>query len=345
MTSLERILAVCQGRIPDRVPFLITSRVFGMRYSGLKLSQAYKDPDAYVGAQLRILKDFELDGVFDIWCTPVVDEALGARMEIPEDDAPWLPEPFINDKKDISKLKTDINPRKDGRMPYFLDLVSRLKKTVGSDVPVISWISQPFRSACMLRGTTNLYMDLFDDPAFVKELIGITYKALLDYGKALIDAGADIICTSNPVANMDCISRKHYEEFSHPYTKNIFGELKKHGAKAIEFHTCGRWDDRFDLIGDSNVDIAHIDKVDLQDFKTKYSAKLVAMGNVKSVQTIYQGTQDQVKQETYECLRKGAPGGRYILSCDCEAPRDTPAENMKSMLEVLKNHGSYPLTF
>lgn len=344
MTSMARIMAVCNQELPDRVPFLLTSREFGIKYAGMKYAQCYEKADLYVNSQLRLLEEFELDGVWDIWCTPAVDEAMGAHMVVAEDDPPWIPEPLLNEREDISKLKP-VDPRKDGRMPYMLEVVSKLKKAVGPDVPVIAWASPPFRTACMLRGSANLYLDIFDDPKFVKDLLDITYEACTAYGKALVEAGADIICTSNPVANMDCISRKHYEEFSHPYTRRMFGELKDHGAKAILYHTCGRWDDRFDLVCAENIDIIHCDKVDIKDFKEKYSDRIVVMGNVKSVVTLLQGTEEQVREETLACLKKGAPGGRYIISADCAVPRDTNPDNVRAMAAVVKQYRDYPLNF
>lgn len=344
MTSMERVLAVRDKQIPDRVPFILCSREFGIKHAGLKYAQCYQDADLYVNSQLKLREEFELDAVWDIWCTPSVDEAMGAPMVVAEDDPPWIHEPCVNEREDIKKLRVP-DPKTDGRMPYMLDVVRRLKKAVGPDVPVIAWTSPPFRTACMLRGSANLYLDIFDDPGFVKELLSITYEACTAYGKALVDAGADIVCTSNPVANMDCISRKHYEEFSHPYTKKMFGEIKAHGAKGILYHTCGKWDDRFDLVCDENIDFIHCDKVDIKDFKEKHGDRIVPMGNVKSVVTLLQGTQDQVRQETLECMKKGAPGGRYIISADCAVTRDTNPDNVRAMLEVVRQYRDYPQNF
>ncbi len=63
MSPRERLMAVCRHEMPDRIPFLLISREFGLRYSGVKHSRAYEDPDAYVGAQLRLLADFQVEGV------------------------------------------------------------------------------------------------------------------------------------------------------------------------------------------------------------------------------------------------------------------------------------------
>lgn len=339
MTPMERVMAVAKGEMPDRVPFLITSREFGIKYSGFLHSQAYENPDLYVDSQLRLLEDFQTDGVWDIWCTPAVDEALGAKMDIPEDDPPWIAEPCVPEHSDLSKLKP-VDPEKDGRMPYLLDVVSRLKAAVGPDIPVIAWASPPFRTSCMIRGNTELYMDIFDDPQFVKDLLEVTTEACTAYGKALVDAGADIIATSNPVANMDCISVEHFAEFAHPYSKRMYGDIKAHGAKLINFHTCGNWDDRYDYCVE-NVDIIHCDQVDLGAFKSEFSDRVAIMGNVNSVATLLQGSEEQVRNEARACLENGAPGGRYILSNDCAVPRDTSPANVRAMVDMLKEHGTY----
>ena len=341
MTPMERVMAVCHHEIPDRVPFVLCSREFGLKYSGVKHEQAYRDPDAYVSSQLKLLQDFQLDGVWDIWCTPAVDEALGATMDIPEDDPPWISKPCLHTYDDINKLKR-VDPWKDGRMPYLLDVVAKLRKAVGPEVPVTAWASPPFRTACMIRGNTELYMDMFDNPQFVKDLLEITLESCTAYGKALVEAGADIIAFSNPVANMDCISLEHFKEFAHPYSKRMFGALKEAGAKAINFHTCGRWDDRYDLCVE-NMDIIHCDRVNIGDFKARFAEKVVVMGNVKSVATLLQGTKEQVTQEAHACMEAAAAGGRYIMSADCAVPRETSPANVRAMAKIVQQYGVYPM--
>lgn len=333
MTPMERVMAVCRHQEPDRVPFVLASRAFGLKYAGMRFVQAYQDPESYVRAQLKVAADFGLDSIWDIWCTPAVDEALGATMETPEDDPPWIAEPCLRVHDDLNKLKP-IDPWRDGRMPYLLDLVARLKKAAGPRMPVTAWASPPFRTACMIRGNTELYMDMLDNPGFVKELLEFTTEACTAYGKALVEAGADIVAISNPVANMDCISREHFEEFAHPYSKRMFAALQAAGAR-VNFHTCGRWDDRYDLCVE-NVDIIHCDRVDLGAFKAAWSDKVVVMGNVKSVATLLQGSEEQVAAEALACLEAAAPGGRYILSADCEVPRDTSPRNVRALAGALR---------
>jgi uroporphyrinogen decarboxylase len=107
------------------------------------------------------------------------------------------------------------------------------------------------------------------------------------------------------------------------------------------FHTCGKWDDRLDLVVKENVDIIHCDRVDIAGFKAKYSGSVVLMGNLRAVDVLLQGTEEAVEQAASECLSQGKEGGRYILSADCSVPRDTPAGNIRAMSRAVKKYGTY----
>ncbi len=341
LTSRERVFEAIAHREPDRVPIVLGSRELAIRYSGNTFGSIWADGRKYVEAQAMLIEQYHLDVAYDIWCTPAMDEALGAHLELPEDDAPWVPKPLLKDKKDIKKINAKIDPLKDGRMPFLLDVIKGLRARLGHDVPISAWMSPPFRTACMLRGSSDLYLDMMLDPTFVKELLDLVIEPCIVYGKALADAGADIINISNPVANADCIKYAHYKEFSHPYTKRMFGEIKAHKDVKVTFHTCGNWNDRFDLVTEENVDILHVDKVDLAELKKNFGSKITIMGNVRTVDTLLQGTPEQVVAEAKASIDKAAKGGGFFLSGDCTVPLDTPPENVRALVETGLTYGVY----
>ena len=341
MNSYSRIMTTLEHREPDRVPLLFPSREFSIHYAGLKFADIWSDSAKYVDAQVKVAEDFNLDAVWDILATPAVDEAMGGLMDLPEDDAPRFVDPFIVQTGDLNKLRTILDPTRDGRMPFLLSVVKSLKEKMAPDIPVIAWASPPFRTACMLRGMENLYRDMIKNPSFVKDLLETVIGPCTEYAKALVDAGADIIFTSNPVANRDCIRLDHYREFSYPYTKRMISEVKAYGDVRLLYHTCGNWDDRFDLVVDTGADILHVDKADLADLKEKWGNRITIMGNVRSVDILLLGTPEQVEAASVACLKKGAKGGGYILSGDCVLPRDVPAENVKAMLKTALSVGVY----
>ena len=342
MKSIDRVMAAVELKEPDRIPIVLVTREFGIKYSGYKFSECLEDEDLYIKSQMKCLEDFELDAVWDLWAIPVIAEAFGSNLRIMEDDVPVITEPYaITEPGDLKKLEEKkIDVTKDGRMPYMLNLAKKLKKAVGNDIAVIGWVSTPFRTACMLRGMDAFYRDLFRTPDFAEELLEFALEYCIRYGEAMIETGADIISTSNPVASAGLISRKHYERFSFPYEKKMIASLKKKGA-IIQYHTCGDWNDRYDLIVETGIDILHPDKIDLKQFKKDFGSKVCIMGSVPSVDIMLLGSSKEVAEITRSSIDWAAEGGGYMISADCALPRDTPADNVLAMVNTAKEYRKY----
>ncbi|NCQ27576.1 MAG: uroporphyrinogen decarboxylase, partial [Armatimonadetes bacterium] len=65
--------------------------------------------------------------------------------------------------------------------------------------------------------------------------------------------------------------------------------------------------------------------------------------NVDCAQTLSFGTPDDVIAETKEALRKGAPGGGFILSSSNSIHSSVKPENYLALVETLREYGRYPL--
>jgi uroporphyrinogen decarboxylase len=199
----------------------------------------------------------------------------------------------------------------------------------------------------MVRGIQNIYLDMWEEPNFVKDLVEFCIEPTIRYAKAAIEAGADLIWTSNPTASMTMISREYYEQFVTWSTKRFFDGIRAAG-KEVLFHICGDWQDRVDLVVAEGPAIIHIDQMDLGEVKARYGSQVAIMGNVKTTKTLLVKTPAEVEQETLTILQKGKAGGGFLLAPDCLTPRDTPDENMRAMVEIGRVHGVYaspdPLT-
>jgi uroporphyrinogen decarboxylase len=102
------------------------------------------------------------------------------------------------------------------------------------------------------------------------------------------------------------------------------------------------------MIVDSGIDcLDPIDPqggMDLAEVKAKYGDRIAVKGNVDCVHLMSFGTPDEVVEATKEALRKGMPGGGYILSSSNSIHSAVKPENYKAMLDTLKEYGSYPMT-
>ena len=333
MTSHERLYAAAALTEPDRVPLLVNNRWFAIRDIGYTLEDCYADAGKFVESQMRMATDFAHDA---LWCMGdmPLERVLGQKMVMPKNDVPHPLEPLLKQTEDLANLPRNPVLKGNGLTDYLLDITNRLRKSAGGAVPVVGHISSPFRQACGLRGTENLYMDMYENPTFVKQLVDYLIAPTCQFNELQTEAGADIIFFSCSVASRSCISRQLYEEFVHPSHMQVFAHLRSLGCKIL-YHLCGDWSDRFDLVMDEGPDIIHVDKIDLAWLKKEYGGKVCINGNVGSATTLLHGTAEQVRQEATDCIAKTAARGGFLLGADCAVPRDTPAANMHAMTQAV----------
>jgi len=343
MSSKERLLKVASLGQPDRIPIICRGR-YGAKYFGYTEKQLDEDIDKYVEVEVGTLNEFGGDCVYGGITSGMMEEVLGSRFERLQDTEPKsLRKPLIESPADIGlmiKKVDNLDFERGETLAMVLSRTRKLKQAVGPNIPVVAWISAPFRSACMLRGTSQIYMDMYENPELVHTVQQMLMKLWTTWTEACVKAGTDIILTSNPTANSVNISKKHYQEYVHPYSKEMFTALRNKGF-TIFFHPCGDWNDRFELICDEGYHVLHVDQVDLASIKSNWGHKVGIWGNVKTIQTLLQGSANDVKQESIECIKKAGKGGGYILGANCVIPRETPPENVRAMIEAGFEHGRY----
>lgn len=343
MTPRKRIESVIEGKDPDRVPIVPFSSIWIMKYGNTKFIECLEHPDLFIQATLKFIEDFSPDMVSDFIGYGAVIEALGASLVLTEYESPSLPEKtLIHSVDDVKRLKPiDLT---NGKIPFLLSLMSDLRKAVPGDIPVVGRLGTPFRGGNLIRGVDNFMMDMLTEPGLTHALMDFLTDQYILYAKGLVEAGADAILLTNPHANGTFISRKQYEEFSHPYIKRLISRTKDLGPIVI-FHTCGKWNDRMDLVIAEGADIYFTDDMDMNRTKQLLGSKGAVMGNVNVVQTMLQSNLYDVEREALDCIHSTAPGGRYILSGNCFLPRDVPVENVRALFEAGRKFGGYPLEF
>jgi uroporphyrinogen decarboxylase len=99
------------------------------------------------------------------------------------------------------------------------------------------------------------------------------------------------------------------------------------------------------MIIDSGIDcLDPIDPqagMDLGEVKAKYGDRVALKGNVDCAQLMTFGTPDEVVEATKEALRKGMPGGGFILSSSNSIHSTVKPENYAAMLQTLHECGRY----
>ena len=102
-------------------------------------------------------------------------------------------------------------------------------------------------------------------------------------------------------------------------------------------HTCGPYDDRFDLVLKESGDAWHISDTQTKKVKDEYGDQVSLMENIPCVSVLMEGTPEEVYKYAYQECMDGARDGRFILSGDCDVSPMTPDENVMAAVRAAKD--------
>lgn len=333
MNSRERVLTHLAGHPVDRLPVMPITMQFACDLIRAKYRDYETDYRVLVEGQLRVAEEFGLDYV-NTMSDPAREAAdCGACVEFFENSPAAMVEDqaLLADKSKLAALKIP-DPLGGGRMTNGIHAVAALRERVGTEKIVEGWIEGPCAESADLRGINTLMLDFFDDPAFVRDLFEFTLTMELQFARAQVDAGADIIGVGDAAASL--VGPAIYNQFIWPYEKKLIDGLHAMGTR-VRLHICGNT--RFALagMGALGCEIVDIDfPVPLAEARSKMGEKQIILGNLNPVTAIRESTPENVSAAIAECHR--IAGGRFIVGAGCEIPRDTPHKNFRALCGTKK---------
>jgi len=344
----DRTLDVIGTGVPDRIPVFTYSCHFQIRWAGFTFGEIMKDTEKFIEAQLKALDYFGYDEVTNLGGPGMIAESLGAELIVPEDESPTMTTAGLTETPNQVDFETlrSVDVTHGAHIPMVLEVTEKLREGLGPRVPLIAAISSPFREACLLRGSERLLVELIKDRSFVLDLSSLMTDKIYEYAKLAVDAGADILGFTDPFASSSMISLRHFREMVYPFEKELIERIHDNTQAKVLFHTCGEWGDRFDLAVDAGADIYHVDGVgdmDLGEITKSYGNKTAIMGRLTTTKLLLNARPDEVRKAAEISINAAGPGGNYILGGNCSLAPDTPAANLKAMIEAAHEKGVYPL--
>ncbi|HEY5585880.1 MAG TPA: uroporphyrinogen decarboxylase family protein [Ruminiclostridium sp.] len=378
MTSRERMMIAMRNGQPDRIPVAPDiSNMIPCRLVGKPFWEVYENnkPPLWK-AYLEAVKFFNMDGWFiygemnfkkqsPITITRKILELDDEKCKVeevfhtPDGDLRQITvNPKGNPPTHIEKMIKDF----EGDFKKFKHFYSRVtgcdstlfqhqKKELGE---------QGIMCVCIMPPGLQNYVDFFqgsleavtyayyDYPELFKELQEMHEKQCIDMLEIAIDNGVDCILTGGS-GSITLQSPDIWRELSLPGIKKITRLCKEAGVIS-GIHSCGKEEyivkvcaEETDLDYINPLEIAPMGDCDLGVCKERYGNKLALMGNLHTTNVMLYGSTELVKLESLKAIKSAGVNGGFVLSTGDQCGRDTPFENIFTMVDTAKEYGQYPL--
>lgn len=334
MNSYERLFSRLEQKPVDRLPNLNLLMTFAAKYADVPYSKFCLDPECMVEANIKCHNDFAIDAVTTMSDPYAETDDFGAIIEYPINSNPVSRIPLLNEYSDIHKLKTiDIGISK--RMLSRVRTIEMYKEQVKNQCPIIGLVAGPLVQSVCLRGMNQMFIDMIDEPMFFADVMEICTVQAVEFAKAQIVAGADVIAIGDAPASL--LGGDTYRHMVLPFDIRIVDEIHRHDAIA-KIHTCGNATNILNDVISTTADIIDIDwMVDYKKAIQISNGRAAINGNVDPVGVLLRGTKADVKNAVMECISCG--DSKSIISASCEIPAATSPNNVRAFAEAIKEAG------
>ncbi|UCE53035.1 MAG: uroporphyrinogen decarboxylase family protein [Desulfobacterales bacterium] len=335
-TGKYYMITALKRKYSDRLPTTVLIGPYCSRFAGYSVREILTDAQKSAEAHLAFYDRFKPDSLIVYNDIYLETEAMGCELEFPEDQISHPKKVLLENKAHLAKLDVP-NPKKDGRLPYFLEVCERVSSQVRKEATMGLGHSGPWNLAMHLRGAESLLLDTIDDPEFVHELMQFTTNVVQAVGDALIEARFQP-SIGEAYATCSLISPQIYKDFIKPYHIQLCDYFKSKGA-FMSLHICGETDPIMEDIIDTGIAFFSLDAPSsLKRLLEAVAGKIPVMGNVPT--TLFSsGTYEEMESAIRHCIDTAAEGSGYILASGCEIPLDSTEDRVAHFFEYSHQYG------
>lgn len=228
---------------------------------------------------------------------------------------------------------------------YLFRTIDLVVGQVGDTLSVHGEVFSPFTQLMELFGYEQALMYLIDEPDRCGAILAAYARGAADLGAQQARHGVDAVLISSAFAGGGFISPRQYQQFVLPYEAEVVRRIRQEGVP-VYTHTCGEIGDRLELMvetgldGIDTLDPPPLGSVDLEDAKRRVGDRIFLKGNIDPVGTLLSKTRQEVRQDALRRLKRGSPGGGYILSSACSVSPRAPPENLTVLAEASQEFGT-----
>jgi uroporphyrinogen decarboxylase len=342
MTSVERVRAAIELRVPDRVPVDLHNFQPAALATGLTLREVFQDGELLAQAMLDAWREYGHDMILLENGTACSAQACGVGVVYRDDAAPAAHVPVLHRIEDVDTLRVP-----DPETTFPMSEVIKAARILAAEIGDQAWICAradqgPMDLAAQVYSMDDLLIDMAsgDKDEYVFRLLDYCREVATRYALALMATGAHSTSIGEPVAGPDVISPAMYRKYPWRFEKQMADDLRASGI-ILHNHICGNAIpivDDFIATGAQVLEVDH--KVDLRRMKEAARGKACLLGNVDT-SLLMLGTPGEVDDACRELIEAWRPDSGFILGPGCALGATTPADNIRTLVESAGRYGGY----
>jgi len=380
MTPRERLIAVFNGEIPDRVPvsFFVQEEFLSYYYPDrLSIRRLEEAVDCARELDFDLMvrsKNFEaphfMKKSFSNWELNSYERVQGDNLySIFEVKTPKgslkqievgpnlkrtgsgihrsISEYLIKDEKDLEIFSRYVPALDEETIAEMREYAEKCRYVLGNTGVSVPWgWTGVYNQASNYRDVQELMMDPYINPDFYSEYMEKMTELIIEFNTALASQPFDGIGIQGNIANSGVVGKEFFDTHILPYESRLVQTIKSKGKFTV-YHNCGR----ARVLQNSYVDmgitawetIAEAPQGDnnLEEAKREVGDKLVLIGNIDQLNFLKTAERAQIHSKVEEIIRVGKPGGKYIFAASDFLEKDTPIENIVEAVEAAKYYGKY----
>ena len=333
MTKREAVRAILDGEGADRIPAIMNIVSFSAARYGYGMPDIMTDPQKYAECVAGTREELGYDG----FCGGllVMQKAdIAGHLPRPDGQISGDGEDTIHSLEDLEKLA-----------PFDVDACMNMKGVLANvqilrerapEEPIYIIMYPPTGLAFELMGARFAFKHMAKTPELFRAVSERCEDIQFQIAQRLWEAGVDFLWFPEPNFGGACISRKTYERCISESNIRFFNRLKEAGIRFV-IHTCGPYDDRFDLVLKENAGAWHLSDTTTKKVKDGYGDKVSLMGNIPCVRVMLEQDAEDVYRFAYQECVDAAQDGRFILSGDCDLSPQTPDENIRAAVRAARD--------
>jgi uroporphyrinogen decarboxylase len=235
--------------------------------------------------------------------------------------------------------------------PRLFDPIKELCAEYQEDYFIIVDLSSTLIEAAYahLMGTSNFFLQLYDEPELVAGVLDGLTEYYTELGKNAVKLGVDMIRVGDDVGAQQSmmLSPELWRELAKPRFESMFNAFRKENSDLyIKLHSCG---DYSPIIPDEielGVDLSGLmqptgGNKDQAGIKKKYGNDIALIGGFDVQRLLPRGQVEDVREGVFNVMKNLAVGGGYIFSPSHYILADVPIQNIFAMFEAQKDFGTY----